>query len=129
MKSKDVQNIVFRKYQDSDTPSKIFRDLNGCLGLTTIKRWCKMIRDNGTIELSPPSGRPRLSRTSKVIQKVKHKLTQNKVSVRGLANEIGVSTSSVHRILKEDRQLHADKTVIEPKLTGEQKNKRKQFAN
>ena len=85
MKSKDLQEVVRRKHEDGDTPTKIFRDLNGCLGLTTIKRWCKMLRDTGSIELLTTSGAPRLARTSKVIQKVKHKLTQNQVSVRGLA--------------------------------------------
>ena len=91
MKSKDVQKIVFRKYQDGDTPSEIVRHLNGCLGLTTIKRWCQMFRVNGAIELSTLTGRPCLARTGKAIQKVKYKLTQNKVSVRGLTKEVGIS--------------------------------------
>jgi hypothetical protein len=38
MKSKDLQQVVFRKYEDGDGPTKIFRDLNGSLGLATIKR-------------------------------------------------------------------------------------------
>jgi hypothetical protein len=49
MKSKDLQQVVFSKYEDGDGQTKIFRDLNGCLGLNTIKRWCKMIRDIGSI--------------------------------------------------------------------------------
>ena len=38
MKSKDLQQVVFRKYEDGDSPTKIFRDLNGSLGLATIQR-------------------------------------------------------------------------------------------
>ena len=76
MKSKDLQQIVFRKYEDGDSPNKIFLDLNGSLGLATIKRWCKMIRKTGSIQLSTPPGGPRFAQTSKTIQKIKHKLNQ-----------------------------------------------------
>lgn len=88
-----------------------------------------MLRDTGSIELLKTSGAPRLARTSKVIQKVKHKLTQNQVSARGLAKEMGISKSSAHRILREDLKLYAYKMVIVPKLTDEHKKKRKKFAN
>jgi len=79
MESKDLQKVVFCKYEDGDDPSKIFRDLNGSLRLTTIKRWCKMIRDTGSIQLSTPPGGPRFARTIKMIQKVKHKLHQKEM--------------------------------------------------
>ena len=69
MKSKDLQQVVFRKYEDGHSPTTIFRDVNGSLGLATIKRWCKMIRETGSIQLSTPSGGPRFARTSKTIQK------------------------------------------------------------
>jgi transposase len=72
MKSKDLQKAIFRKYEDGDGPTKIFRHLNGSLGLNTMKRWCKMIRDTGSIQLSTPPGGPRFAQTSKTIQKVKH---------------------------------------------------------
>ena len=38
MKSKDLQNVVLSKYQNGDIPTKIHRDLNGRIGLRTIKR-------------------------------------------------------------------------------------------
>ena len=38
MKRKDVKDIVLSKYRDEDTPTKIFRHLNGGVGLATIKR-------------------------------------------------------------------------------------------
>ncbi|CAF1504295.1 unnamed protein product [Adineta ricciae] len=111
-------------------PRKIFRDLNGSLGLNTIKRWCKMIRDTGSIQLSTSPGAPRLARTSKTIRKVKQKLDKKKtVSARDLAKDYGISKSSAHRILTEDLGLYAYKVQIEPKLTDEQKKKRKKFVN
>jgi transposase len=130
MKSKDLQQVFFCKYEDGDGPTKIFRDLNGSLGLATIKRWCKMIRDTGAIQLSTPPGGPRFARTSKTIQKVKHKLDQKKmVSVRRLAKEYNISKSNAHRILKEDLGLHTYKMTMEPRLTDEHKNKRKKIIN
>ena len=39
MESKDLQKIVLSKYQNGDTPTEIHRDLNGGIGLSTIKRW------------------------------------------------------------------------------------------
>ena len=52
MKRKDLQKIGFCKYENGDGPTKMRRDLNGALGLNTIKRWYKMIRNNGSIQLS-----------------------------------------------------------------------------
>ncbi|CAM4981834.1 unnamed protein product [Rotaria socialis] len=74
MKSEDLQNIVLSKYQNGDTPTKIFRDLNGGIGLRTIKRWCQMILQSGSITLSSPPGCPRLARTKGNIRKVKNRL-------------------------------------------------------
>ncbi|CAF5180072.1 unnamed protein product [Rotaria magnacalcarata] len=71
MKSKDLQNIVLSKYQNGDTPTKNFRDLNGGIGLRTVKRWCQMILQSGSITLSSPPSCPRLTRTKGNIRKVK----------------------------------------------------------
>jgi hypothetical protein len=43
----------------------------------------------------------------------------------GATSNYGISKSSAHRILREDLKLHAYKIAIEPKLTEEHKNKRK----
>ncbi|CAF3919686.1 unnamed protein product [Rotaria magnacalcarata] len=69
MKSKDLQNIVLSKYQNGDTPTKNFRDLNGGIGLRTVKRWCQMILQSGSITLSSPPSCPRLTRTKGNIRK------------------------------------------------------------
>ena len=115
MKSKVLQQVVFRKYEDGDS-------LSSFKWVATIKRWCKMIRETGSIQLSTPSGGPRFARTSKTIEKVKHKLNY----------QFGVwlrTTASAHRILKDNLKLCAYKMRIEPKLTEEHKNKRKKFVN
>ena len=102
MKNKDLQKIVFSKYQNGDGPSKIFRDLHECLCLKTINRWCKMIRETGTIELTRPSGCPRIIRTQSAIQKVKNWMKGKKTSVvRKLSNELDISQTRIRRILKK----------------------------
>ena len=78
MKSKDLQKLVLSKYEKGEGPSEIFRHLDGALCLRTVKRWCKMIREAGSIELSTSSGRSRTIRTKKSIKKVKHRLNRKK---------------------------------------------------
>ncbi|CAF4445347.1 unnamed protein product, partial [Rotaria magnacalcarata] len=58
-----LQKLVILKHQNGDYPTKNFRDLNGILSLTTIKRWCGMIDETGSINLRYSPGRPRTART------------------------------------------------------------------
>ena len=51
MKSKDLQKLVLSKYEEQ-IPKKIFEDLNGAVSYPTVKRWCAMIQETGTIDLS-----------------------------------------------------------------------------
>lgn len=44
MKSEDFQKVVALKHQNSDYPTKIFRDLDGVIRLATITRWYKRYR-------------------------------------------------------------------------------------
>ena len=71
MKSKDLQNVALSKYQNGDTPTKIYHDLSGAIGLRTIKRWCQMIHQTGAISLSSAAGYLRLVRMKANIKKVK----------------------------------------------------------
>ena len=69
MKSKDLQKLVLSKYEKGEGPLEIFRHLNGALCLRTVKRWCKMICETGSIELSTSPGRSRTIRTKESIKK------------------------------------------------------------
>ena len=130
MKSKDIQKLVSSKYEKGEGPTKIFHDLNGVVGLRTLKRWCIMLRDTGPIELSSSPGRPRIARTKGTITKVKNRLQQNKsILTRKLAKEFNISRRSIQRILRNDLGLFVYKKIREPKLTDEHKDKRKKFAN
>ena len=89
-----------------------------------------MARQSGSIQLKGTRGGPRIVRTKENIQKVKNRLRRKKrVSARKLSMELGISATSVRRILKDDLGLRPYKKVIEPALSDAQKIKRKQFAN
>ena len=108
MKSKDMQTLVFTKYRNGDGPTQISHDLCGTISLSTIERWCKSVRETGGIALFKSTGRPRTIRTKESIQKVKNRLKQRKtVSSRKLARELGISRTSVQRIIKNDLGRHA----------------------
>ena len=109
---------------------KISMDLNRIIGLRTIERWCQSIRDTGAINLSRPPGCPSTIRTKGNIQKIKYRLERRKrVFSRKLSRELGISRTSVQRILKNDQVRQAYQLQKEPLLTDEHKEKRIQFAN
>ena len=64
--------VVLSKYYNGQTTIKILRHLNGGIGLTTIKRWCQMIRHSGSFKLSSPPDGPRFATMKGNIQKIKH---------------------------------------------------------
>ena len=63
MKSKDIQKLVLFKYEVGQMPKKIFQDLNGVVTYPTVKRWCKMVHETSTIDLSKPFTPHRTVRT------------------------------------------------------------------
>ena len=69
MKSKDLQKLVLSKYDNGDGTTKIFLELNGAISLSTIKRWCRSIREVGTIDLVNQRRYSRTIRTKTAIQK------------------------------------------------------------
>ena len=130
MKSKDLQKLVLSKYDNGDGTTKIFRHLNGAIRLSAIEWWCRRIREVGTIDLVNPRGCSRTIRTKATIQKIKRRLNRQKpLSSQKLARELGISRSSVQRILMNDRELQAYKMQKEPLLTDEHEEKRMKFAN
>ena len=101
-----MQKVVLSKYGKGDETTKIFQDLNGTIGLSTIERWFRQILQNGSINLTKPPGRPRIIRTKRAIEKMKTPLNrQNLVSPGKLSPELGISRSSVQKILKNDLKL------------------------
>ena len=129
MKNKGLQKIVLSKCQNSNTATEIY-DLNGGIGLRTIKRWCQMVCQSLSIGLSLPSGCPRFVTTKGYIPKVKYCLRRKtRVLARKLSMERSIFNRSVRQIMKDDLGLRRYKIVIELLLSNHQKIKRKQRAN
>ena len=74
MKSKNLQKIVPSKCWNGDKPTEIHHDLNGDIGLRTIKQRWQMICQYDSIVLATPPECPRFIRTESNIQKVKYRL-------------------------------------------------------
>ena len=87
MKSKHVQKLVLSTYENGDGATKIFQDLNSTISLSTIERWCRRIRENGSINLSKAPARSSIIRPKAAIEKVKTPLNRRTlVSSRKLVN-------------------------------------------
>ena len=130
MKSKDLQKIVFSKRQNGDGPTKIFRDLSGGLLLKTVKRWCKMINQTGSINIGRRPGCSRIIRTSITIKKVKNRMKEtSRVLARKTSNELKISSTSIQRIPKDDLGYFSCKKILKPFLTDAHKAERKRLAN
>ena len=121
MKSKD---LVLSKYKDGQSSMKIHENLHGSLGLSTVERWCKMIRDTGKITLFKSTGR---LRTAANIRKVKHRHDRWQVfSYRKIARDLRISRSSAQTILKDHLKLKSYRIKVQPKIS---EAKRLKFAN
>ena len=68
MKGEDLQKFVLSKCEKGEPSTKIFDDFNGFVNSRTIRRWCKTVRETGTINLFHSLGRPRIIRTKEMIQ-------------------------------------------------------------
>ena len=130
MKGEDLQKLVLYKYEKGEPSTKIFEDLNGFVSSRTIRRWCKMVREIGTVNLSHSLARPRIIRAKGMIQKVRKRMKRkNRVSVRKLVDELDISNKSFVRILKQDLGYRSYKKTVEPALTDFEKSKRMKFVN
>ena len=70
MKDKDSRKLVSSKLQTDDGLTKIFRNLSGGFCPKTVKRWCKVIDQTGSINISHILSCLRIIRTPATIEKV-----------------------------------------------------------
>jgi len=77
---------------------------NSAMGITQIQEWYNQFKGGRTsVESDAYSGRPSTSRNDKLIDQVWTFVVQDRrVTVRELAEEVGISTDSVHSILTDD---------------------------
>ncbi|XP_022239456.1 histone-lysine N-methyltransferase SETMAR-like [Limulus polyphemus] len=97
------------------------------MGITQIKEWYKRFKDGRTtVESEPRSGRPSTCRNDQVIAKVNAMVMRDRrVTIREIAEEVGISTFSAHSIMTKDLAMKRVVAKFVPKLlTVEQKELR-----
>ena len=83
------------------------------MSITRIKEWYNRFKDGSTsVDSEPHHGRPSTGRNDNVVNQVRTLLMQDhRITVRELADEVGVSIGSVHTILTADlgvRKIRAE---------------------
>ncbi|XP_068201628.1 histone-lysine N-methyltransferase SETMAR-like [Palaemon carinicauda] len=97
------------------------------MGITQIKEWYNRFKDGHiTVESEPRSGRPSTCRNDQVIAKVNVLVMRDfRVTIREIAEEVGISTFSAHSIMTEDLAMNRVAAKFVPKLLmAEQKELR-----
>jgi ribosomal protein S14 len=92
------------------------------MGATQIKEWFNRFKGGRTLVNSDQrSGRPSASLNANVIENVRSMILEDcRLTVREIADEVGISTGSAHSILTED--LHMCRVVAKfvPKLLSQE---------
>ena len=109
---------------------KIHEDLDGSMGLSTIGKWWKIIRNTGWITRLKSTDHRRTVRTEENIRKVKHRYDQLRVfSSCKIERDLRISCTSAQEILKDDLKLESYWNKVQPKLSEDHKVKRLKFVN
>jgi histone-lysine N-methyltransferase SETMAR len=88
------------------------------MGITQIKEWYNQFKDGRTsVESDARSGRPSTSRNVELIDQVQTLVMEDRrVTVRELAEDVGISIGSVHSILTDNLALRRVSAKFVPKL-------------
>ncbi|XP_076056524.1 protein GVQW3-like isoform X1 [Oratosquilla oratoria] len=88
------------------------------MGITQIKKWYNRFKDGRTtVESETRSGRPSTCRNDQVIAKVNAVVMRDRrVTIREIAEEVGISTFSAHSIVTEDLAMKRVAAKFVPKL-------------
>ena len=98
-----------------------------CVTLWTIQIWCKSIREGTFTPVKTPTpGRPRMKSSQANVRRVKDILEVNpRMSVREIVDNLSLSISTVHRILKAHLKFRNVYSVWVPHvLSGDNKRQR-----
>jgi len=92
------------------------------MGVTQIKEWFNRFKNGRTsVESEQRSGRPQTARNAAVVERVKNLVRGDRhLTVREIAEEVGISTYSAHEILRADLNM---RRVAAPKLLSAKQKK------
>jgi histone-lysine N-methyltransferase SETMAR len=95
------------------------------MGATQIKEWFNRFKDDRTlVDSDQRSGRPSTSRNANVIENVRSLILEDhRLTIREIADEVGISIVSAHSIVPED--LHMCRLVAKfvPKLLSQEQQR------
>lgn len=88
------------------------------MGVTQIKEWFNRFKDGRTsAESEQRCGRPQTARSAAVVERVRNLvMAYRRLTVREIAEEVGVSKDSAHAILREDLSMNRVAAKFVPKL-------------
>ncbi|XP_072142113.1 protein GVQW3-like [Dermacentor andersoni] len=91
---------------------------------TQINEWYNRFKDGSTsVESEPRSGRPSTCRNDQVIAEVNAVVMRDRrVTIREIAEEVGISTFSAHSIMTEDLAMKRVASKFVPKLLAVEQN-------
>ncbi|KAJ4429146.1 hypothetical protein ANN_26149 [Periplaneta americana] len=119
----DSQSQTIRKIQ------QVFGE--DAMGVTQIKEWFNRFKDGRTsAESEQRCGRPQTARSAAVVERVRNLvMADRRLTVREIAEEVGVSKDSAHAILRDDLNMNRVAAKFLPKLLSpEQKDLRRDVA-
>ena len=123
--TKFCQKLGDSQVETTGNIQRVFGD--DAMGITQIKEWYNRYKDGRTsVESYARSGRPSTSRNDELIDQVRALVMQDRrVTAQELAEEVGISTDSVHSVLTDDWAMRRVSAKFVPKLlTMEQKQLR-----
>lgn len=104
-------------------------DLNQCPSTVLIKKWVDKFEETGSTLNLKQAGAARTSRSEDNVMRVSESVRQNPdLSTRKRSAELGISRSSLRRILKIDLKLHPYKIQLVQELKPNDFNLRKLYA-
>ncbi|KAJ4428957.1 hypothetical protein ANN_25953 [Periplaneta americana] len=119
----DSQSQTIRKIQ------QVFGE--DAMGVTQIMEWFNRLKDGRTsAESEQHCGRPQTVRSGAVVERVRNLvMADRRLTVREIAEEIGVSKDSAHAILRDDLNMNRVAAKFVPKLLSpKQKDLRRDVA-
>lgn len=105
------------------------RSIQQCPSPQLLRQWVKRFQETGSTLPIKRQGRPRTSRTEEAIQEVNRSVEENaELSTRRRSATLGISRSSLRRILKLDLKLHPYKIQLVQELSYDDHTKRASFS-
>lgn len=106
------------------------RRISECPSTNLIKQWIERFERTGSTQKMRPRGGQRVSRTDENIQRVRESVRANpRMSERKRSSTLGVTRSTLQRILRLDLKLHPYKIQLVQELKATDFESRLRFAN